>query len=192
MILGAATETCLRHAKPAPWSSKMSSLTTQDESDLARLSKMVLAGEDPVELADIIRALSVDLLPQSYLEHRQVEFIAQTDFEINRTRRRVSEIKRHTMDEIYRRDHAREDQFAAMRGEKVQPKNISAAAAYLKGEEAFRYLATQIWRLERARVLHIEQFEKLVRVRRTPRSSRSEAAPEDCAEARRHCDPQRG
>ena len=156
----------------------MSSLTTQYEPDLARLSKMVLAGEDPAELADIIRALAADLLPQSYLEHRQVELIAQTDFEINRTRRRVSEIERHMMDEIYRRDHAREDQFAAMRGEKVQPKTISAAAAYLKGEEAFRYLATQIWRLERARVLHIEQFEKLVRARRARGAEDAEVVAE--------------
>lgn len=96
------------------------------------------------------------------------------------------------MDVIYRRDHVREDKFAEMRGGKIKPKNISAAAAYLKGEEAFRYLATQIWRLERARVLHIEQFEKLVRARRTPRSSRSDAAPEVCAQARRHRDARRG
>lgn len=70
----------------------MSSLPTQYEPDLARLSKMVLAGEDPAELADIIRALVADLQPQSYLEHRQVELIAQADFELNRARRRVSEV----------------------------------------------------------------------------------------------------
>ena len=155
----------------------MSSLTTQYEPDLARLSKMVLAGEDPAELADIIRALAADLQPQSYLEHRQVELIAQADFELNRARRRVSEVERHMMDEIDRRDHVGNAHLAAVRRENFTPKNLSAAA-YLKGEEAFRYLETQIWRLERARVLHIEQFEKLVRARRARGAEDAEVVAE--------------
>lgn len=76
MMEDGAAEPCPHYAKPALRNLKMSSLTTQYEPDLARLSKMVLAGEDPAELADIIRALSADLLPQSYLENRQVELIA--------------------------------------------------------------------------------------------------------------------
>jgi hypothetical protein len=136
----------------------MSDLTTPFEPDLAGLSKMVRAGEDPAELAEIIRALVADLRPQSYLEYRQVELIAQTDFEINRNRRRVPEVERKMFEELYDRDFTGRAHLAAVRGEDFVPDNLSAAA-YLRGEETFIYLATQIWRLERARVAHIEQYE---------------------------------
>ena len=155
----------------------MSDLTTQYEPDLAGLSKMVLAGEDPAELAEIIRALVGDLRPQSYLEYRQVELIAQTDFEINRNRRRVPEVERKMFEELYDRDFTGRAHLAAVRGEDFVPDNLSAAA-YLRGEETFIYLATQIWRLERARVAHIEQYEKLVRARRSREAEEAEVLPE--------------
>ena len=155
----------------------MSDLTTPYEPDLAGLSKMVLAGEDPAELAEIIRALVADLRPQSYLEYRQVELIAQTDFEINRNRRRVPEVERKMFEELYDRDFTGRAHLAAVRGEDFVPDNISAAA-YLRGEETFIYLATQIWRLERARVSHIEQFEKLVRARRARDAEEAEVLHE--------------
>ena len=155
----------------------MSDLTTPFEPDLAGLSKMVLAGEDPAELAEIIRALVADLRPQSYLEYRQVELIAQTDFEINRNRRRVPEEERKMFEELYDRDFTGRAHLAAVRGEDFVPDNISAAA-YLRGEETFIYLATQIWRLERARVAHIEQFEKLARARRSRGAEEAEVLPE--------------
>ena len=155
----------------------MSDLTTPFEPDLAGLSKMVLAGEDPAELAEIIRALVADLRPQSYLEYRQVELIAQTDFEINRNRRRVPEVERKMFEELYDRDFTGRAHLAAVRGEDFVPDNLSAAA-YLRGEETFVYLATQIWRLERARVSHIDQFEKLVRARRARDAEEAEVLPE--------------
>ena len=155
----------------------MSDLTTPFEPDLAGLSKMVLAGEDPAELAEIIRALVADLRPQSYLEYRQVELIAQTDFEINRNRRRVPEVERKMFEELYDRDFTGRAHLAAVRGEDFVPDNLSAAA-YLRGEETFIYLATQIWRLERARVAHIEQFEKLARARRSRGAEEAEVLPE--------------
>ena len=155
----------------------MSSLTTQFEPDPERLSKMVLAGEDPAELADIIRALVADLRPRSYLEYRQVELIAQTDFEINRNRRRVPEVERKMFEELYDRDFTGLAHVAALRGEDFVPENLSAAA-YLRGEETFIYLATQIWRLERARVSHIEQFDKLVRARLDRDAEDAEVVPE--------------
>ena len=155
----------------------MSDLTTPYEPDLAGLSKMVLAGEDPAELAEIIRALVADLRPQSYLEYRQVELIAQTDFEINRNRRRVPEVERKMFEELYDRDFTGRAHLAAVRGEDFVPDNLSAAA-YLRGEETFIYLATQIWRLERARVSHIDQFEKLVRARRARDAEEAEVLPE--------------
>ena len=155
----------------------MSDLTTPFEPDLAGLSKMVLAGEDPAELAEIIRALVADLRPQSYLEYRQVELIAQTDFEINRNRRRVPEVERKMFEELYDRDFTGRAHLAAVKGEDFVPDNLSAAA-YLRGEETFMYLATQIWRLERARVAHIEQFEKLVRARRARAAEDAEVLPE--------------
>ena len=155
----------------------MSDLTTPYEPDLAGLSKMVLAGEDPAELAEIIRALVADLRPQSYLEYRQVELIAQTDFEINRNRRRVPEVERKMFEELYDRDFTGRAHLAAVRGEDFVPDNLSAAA-YLRGEETFIYLATQIWRLERARVAHIEQFEKLVRARRARDAEEAAVLPE--------------
>lgn len=155
----------------------MSDLTTPFEPDLAGLSKMVLAGEDPAELAEIIRALVADLRPLSYLEYRQVELIAQTDFEINRNRRRVPEVERKMFEELYDRDFTGRAHLAAVRGEDFVPDNLSAAA-YLRGEETFIYLATQIWRLERARVAHIEQFEKLVRARRSREAEEAEVLPE--------------
>ena len=155
----------------------MSDLTTPFEPDFAGLSKMVLAGEDPAELAEIIRALVADLRPLSYLEYRQVELIAQTDFEINRNRRRVPEVERKMFEELYDRDFTGRAHLAAVRGEDFVPDNISAAA-YLRGEETFIYLATQIWRLERARVSHIEQFEKLVRARRSRDAEEAEVLPE--------------
>ena len=155
----------------------MSDLTTPYEPDLAGLSKMVLAGEDPSELAEIIRALVADLRPLSYLEYRQVELIAQTDFEINRNRRRVPEVERKMFEELYDRDFTGRAHLAAVRGEDFVPDNLSAAA-YLRGEETFMYLATQIWRLERARVSHIEQYEKLVRARRARDAEEAEVLPE--------------
>ena len=155
----------------------MSDLTTPFEPDLAGLSKMVLAGEDPAELAEIIRAVVADLTPQSYLEYRQVELIAQTDFEINRNRRRVPEVERKMFEELYDRDFTGRAHLAAVRGEDFVPDNLSAAA-YLRGEETFIYLATQIWRLERARVSHIEQFDKLVRARRARDAEEAEVLPE--------------
>ena len=155
----------------------MSDLTTPFEPDLAGLSNMVLAGEDPAELAEIIRALVADLRPQSYLEYRQVELIAQTDFEINRNRRRVPEVERKMFEELYDRDFTGRAHLAAVRGEDFVPDNLSAAA-YLRGEETFMYLATQIWRLERARVSHIEQYEKLVRARRARDAEEAEVLPE--------------
>ena len=155
----------------------MSDLTTPFEPDLAGLSKMVLAGEDPAELAEIIRALVADLRPQSYLEYRQVELIAQTDFEINRNRRRVPEVERKMFEELYDRDFTGRAHLAAVRGEDFLPDNLSAAA-YLRGEETFIYLATQIWRLERARVAHIEQYEKLVRARRARDAEEAEVLAE--------------
>ena len=155
----------------------MCDLTTPFEPDLAGLSKMVLAGEDPAELAEIIRALVADLRPQSYLEYRQVELIAQTDFEINRNRRRVPEVERKMFEELYDRDFTGRAHLAAVRGEDFVPDNLSAAA-YLRGEETFMYLATQIWRLERARVAHIEQFEKLAHTRRARDAEEAEVLPE--------------
>lgn len=155
----------------------MSDLTTPYEPDLAGLSKMVLAGEDPAELAEIIRALVADLRPQSYLEYRQVELIAQTDFEINRNRRRVPEVERKMFEELYDRDFTGRAHLAAVRGEDFVPDNLSAAA-YLRGEDTFMYLATQIWRLERARVAHIDQFEKLARARRSREAEEAEVLPE--------------
>ena len=155
----------------------MSDLTTPYEPDLAGLSKMVLAGEDPAELAEIIRALVADLRPQSYLEYRQVELIAQTDFEINRNRRRVPEVERKMFEELYDRDFTGRAHVAAVRGEDFVPDNLSAAA-YLRGEETFMYLATQIWRLERARVAHIDQYEKLIRARRARDAEEAEVLPE--------------
>ena len=155
----------------------MSDLTTPFEPDLAGLSKMVLAGEDPAELAEIIRALVADLRPQSYLEYRQVELIAQTDFEINRNRRRVPEVERKMFEELYDRDFTGRAHLAAVRGEDFVPDNLSAAA-YLRGEETFMYLATQIWRLERARVAHLEQYEKLGRARRARDAEEAEVLPE--------------
>ena len=155
----------------------MSDLTTPYEPDLAGLSKMVLAGEDPAELAEIIRALVADLRPRSYLEYRQVELIAQTDFEINRNRRRVPEVERKMFEELYDRDFTGRAHVAAVRGEDFVPDNLSAAA-YLRGEETFMYLATQIWRLERARVAHIDQYEKLIRARRARDAEEAEVLPE--------------
>ena len=155
----------------------MSDLTTPYEPDLAGLSKMVLAGEDPAELAEVIRALVADLRPRSYLEYRQVELIAQTDFEINRNRRRVPEVERKMFEELYDRDFTGRAHLAAVRGEDFVPDNLSAAA-YLRGEETFMYLATQIWRLERARVAHIEQYEKLIRARRVRDAEEAEVLPE--------------
>jgi hypothetical protein len=155
----------------------MSDLTTPYEPNLAGLSKMVLAGEDPAELAEIIRALVADLRPQSYLEYRQVELIAQTDFEINRNRRRVPEVERKMFEELYDRDFTGRAHLAAVRGEDFVPDNLSAAA-YLRGEETFMYLATQIWRLERARVAHIDQYEKLIRARGGRDPEEAEVLPE--------------
>jgi hypothetical protein len=155
----------------------MPNLTTQFEPDLAGLSKMVLAGEDPAELAEIIRALVADLRPQSYLEYRQFELIAQTDFEVNRNRRRVPEVKRKMFEKLYDRDFTGRADLAAVRGEDFVPDNLSVAA-YLRGDLTFMYLATQIWRLERARVSHIEQFDKLVGARRARDKKDAEVLPE--------------
>lgn len=155
----------------------MSHLTTQFEPDLGRLSKMVLAGEDAAELAEILRALVADLRPQTYLEMRQVELIAQTDFEIDRNRRRIPAVELHISEELYRRDFAGAARRAELRGEDFVPPDLTAAA-YLRGEETFLHLATQIWRLERARVGHIEQFERMVRARRARQAEDAEVLTE--------------
>lgn len=151
-------------------SAALNDLTPIPEPNLTRLAGMVLADEDPNDLAEIVRALFAELQPKTYLERRELELAALCDFCIDRNYRRVPAVERKMVDEIIRRDYARQMHLAALKGEDFTPPNL-AAEAYLRAEGIYSDLAREIWQLERARALHIAHFHEMARERQAREAS---------------------
>ena len=154
----------------------MSELTDPNEPDVARLSRMVLAGEDVAELVDLVRALNRELAPRTHLERRQVEHIALTEFEIDRRRRRVPEVEAKMMQEIYEQVVRRGMPPASPEALTYVHPNL-AAEAFLRAEDTFNDLDTGIWRLERRRADLLRQYRDLVAVRRASAVEDAEVTP---------------
>ena len=56
------------------------------------LAVLTTPDEDPAELEALIATLTAELAPRTHLEHRQVELIAHTDWEITRHRRQSAQL----------------------------------------------------------------------------------------------------